>query len=292
MKYTLIIPQLGLVQSGLIGKLSIHAVLLLDYVAGNAGWFFATSARRATLEGKEYVWLNYENAVADLPLLFPPDTKLATRKNRLSKLVQELREALVLDSIRVGRDLYLRPTDVAGLLFQDRSRTVTKSTPIVTQKHDDTVTGKHDDTVTQNHDDGASAYINDSWIKDTSTSDTSPPTPTGVGKELVDRWNSCPDLPKIRELTPARIRRLKQRLSDPFFQEHWRAGLERVSKSAFCTGQSATGWKADVDWFLRPGKLVRIMEGAYDRTLTNGHRASAPPRAFDPQQYNQDVSKF
>ena len=37
-----------------------------------------------------------------------------------------------------------------------------------------------------------------------------------------------------------------------------------AAASPFCLGAGSRGWKADIDWFLRPDTVTRIMEGKYD----------------------------
>jgi hypothetical protein len=49
--------------------------------------------------------------------------------------------------------------------------------------------------------------------------------------------------------------------------------LNRVAKSSFCRGQNERGWKADIDWFLKPDTLTKILEGKYD---DQGNRLGKP----------------
>ena len=90
MKFTLVINQAGVVRCGLLGRVDVIALCVLDYLGG---WFFCGKAKRAVVDGREYVWLHYEHAVEELPLLFNPQATVETRKNQLSRLVRGLREA-------------------------------------------------------------------------------------------------------------------------------------------------------------------------------------------------------
>lgn len=86
---------------------------------------------------------------------------------------------------------------------------------------------------------------------------------------LTDAWNKCSAFPSVRVMTPDRMKVWKTRMTEPFFREHWREALERLCSSDFCKGQNDRAWKADIDWFLRPGNVARILEGKYDaRTST------------------------
>jgi hypothetical protein len=163
------INQAGVVRCGLLGKVDVAALCVLDYLAG---WFFSKNAKRATVDGKEFIWLHYEHAVEELPLLFNPQAGVPSRKNQLSRVVQNLRAAGLVESVKVGRDLYLRPSDLAAAIASSRERTVTKSAAIISPSHDDTVTPLHGDTITPIDDDSCPTYINETTIKETSITET------------------------------------------------------------------------------------------------------------------------
>lgn len=60
--------------------------------------------------------------------------------------------------------------------------------------------------------------------------------------------------------------------SDP---GQWRAYCRQIAASPFLRGESARGWRADLDWVLKPENLSHILEGRYDDRLANG-RAEGP----------------
>lgn len=287
MKYTFLINQAGVVRCGLLGRVDLPALCVLDYLSG---WFFLDKAKRAVVDGREYVWLKYEHAVEELPLLLNPHATLRTRKNHLSRLVQSLRDAGLIESVKVGRDLYLRPSDLAAALTSSRERTVTKSAPIITPSHDDTVTPSRGETITANYDDSGSTIIDETTIKEPDT----PVAPLqGEADALLTCWNSFPQLPKIQRFTQRRLKALRQRLADDFFRANWRAGIERVARSPFCTGQGDRGWRANLDWFLRPDTLTKIVEGAYDHTgRATTVRPLALPRQFNREDYSQPLDNI
>lgn len=88
--------------------------------------------------------------------------------------------------------------------------------------------------------------------------------PNGIFEELLTKWNQNDGLIKIRDFTEKRKKALNERLKDVFFSENWVNALRKISESDFCTGKNDRGWKADVDWFLRPDSVAKIMEGKYD----------------------------
>lgn len=88
-------------------------------------------------------------------------------------------------------------------------------------------------------------------------------------EEVIEAWNSMEILPKIMSLTEKRRKTIKARLDDQFFTANWRTALAKVLESAFCTGTNDRGWKADIDWFLKPDSVPMIMEGKYDNKKTS-----------------------
>lgn len=95
------------------------------------------------------------------------------------------------------------------------------------------------------------------------TADRSQDDFTKVADELVQRWNAS-DLLKVRKLTPPRKKALRARLKEPDWRESWGEALARVANSSFCGGSGVNGWKADLDWFLKPDTLTKVLEGKYD----------------------------
>lgn len=81
---------------------------------------------------------------------------------------------------------------------------------------------------------------------------------------LISIWNQKMDSKCLRVTTKRRVA-IGQRLSDAFFCDNWIDSLDRVAASPFCGGQNERGWKADIDWFLKPDSVTKIMEGKYDK---------------------------
>jgi len=68
---------------------------------------------------------------------------------------------------------------------------------------------------------------------------------------------------------------LRQRAQEQFFVDNFVEGIRKVASSSFCTGSNDRGWKATVDWFLRPGSLAKVMEGKYDNKVKPTVRTNA-----------------
>lgn len=88
---------------------------------------------------------------------------------------------------------------------------------------------------------------------------------SGAGRqEVVEYWNSKPELPKVKAVTNGRKRKLEQRCSEPFFRDNYQEGIDRIAASDFCLGRNATGWQATLDFLLQPDALAKVLEGKYD----------------------------
>lgn len=84
-------------------------------------------------------------------------------------------------------------------------------------------------------------------------------------QRVVDAWNEMAtqhDLPTVRLMPPARLRKLAARLAEAGVDGMLEA-IRQVGQSNFCCGQNGRGWKADLDFLLQPSSLVRALEGRY-----------------------------
>ncbi|HLX68096.1 MAG TPA: hypothetical protein VKV04_00575 [Verrucomicrobiae bacterium] len=265
MKYTLLVRQAAVVAAGLVGKVTVADLCLLDYLRG---WFFCEGAEIRVVEGKKYVWLRYETAIEELPLLFNPKAQIRSRKNQLSALIRKLLDAELVQTRKFGRALFFRLTEVAVRLTQRHNLplpTVTSPTSIVTPSRDETVMPGQDKIVTSSHDECLSTNIDETGIKKSETQEAPPLSPLkGDAESILSFWNSFPELPKAIPITRNRARKIHKRLADPWWREHWREGVKRTAASSFLTGNGPHGWRATFDWFLGSDSLAKILEGNYD----------------------------
>jgi len=82
--------------------------------------------------------------------------------------------------------------------------------------------------------------------------------------EFVEHWNGIEGIAHCEAQTLKRKKAFKARMHDDFFREHWERAIEKLAESDFCKGNGERGWKADIDWFLKPDSCARIIEGKYD----------------------------
>ena len=99
-------------------------------------------------------------------------------------------------------------------------------------------------------------------------------------EEFKTAWNGTPGIPTpIRSMGKDRRKALVARRSDKAWCQDWRAALELVPQRPFLCGQNDRAWKADADWFLRPGSVNAILEGKY---ASNGHRGNGQAESDIP----------
>lgn len=83
-------------------------------------------------------------------------------------------------------------------------------------------------------------------------------------KAVAELFNeTCPSLPKVRDLTDQRRRAIKARIMEGNTAEDFRAVFAKVQASSFLTGKNG-GWKCGFDWILKPANWQKIKEGNYD----------------------------
>ena len=100
-----------------------------------------------------------------------------------------------------------------------------------------------------------------------------PPSPT---LEVIELWNKT--FSQKCDLTQSRTRALGARMKSPKWAASWKEAIDRASKSRFCRGENDRGWKADLDWFLKPDTVTKILEGKYDNRV---------PESKEPSLYDE-----
>lgn len=106
------------------------------------------------------------------------------------------------------------------------------------------------------------------------------PTPSDDVVEFISVWNSTQGSRAIRKLTDARTASLRRRLKERDWD--WRAALAKFPLEVTKSGT----WRPDLDWFLRPDSVTKILEGKYDFTPRNAH-ASIPAQGLG-RVYDED----
>lgn len=83
---------------------------------------------------------------------------------------------------------------------------------------------------------------------------------------ILKAWNGVAQkagLPEAEELTRPRQVAVRARWQSPLWRSRWQEALGKVPGSGFLKGDNDRGWRANLDWFLRPGTVAKLLEGAY-----------------------------
>lgn len=89
--------------------------------------------------------------------------------------------------------------------------------------------------------------------------------------DIAARWAAVAastELENFARWTDKRKTALRQRWKDAFWREHYAEALDLIPGSEFLRGYGSTGWRATIDWFLKPESVVRIIEGKYHKRKT------------------------
>jgi len=89
-----------------------------------------------------------------------------------------------------------------------------------------------------------------------------------AAKLLEEHWHQVEQLPTIRKWTETRRYLLAQRLAEPNWLQDALHAINKMAACPFLLGQNQRRWRADIDWFLQPDSVAKILEGKYDSTKT------------------------
>jgi len=103
--------------------------------------------------------------------------------------------------------------------------------------------------------------------------------------EVVNLWNST--MGQCCKMTPKRKQSLKARLREPNWVETWRDAIAKAGASDFCNGIGGKGWKADLEWFLKPDSALKLLEGRFDNR-EGYHLTEAQKRLQNSDKAGQD----
>jgi hypothetical protein len=83
--------------------------------------------------------------------------------------------------------------------------------------------------------------------------------------ETSKRWNrnaSQLGLSEVLQLSPKRLEQGAKAWAE--WGSKIDAAIAMIGRSDFLMGKNDRQWKADFDWFIRPGSIAKILEGKYD----------------------------
>ena len=94
---------------------------------------------------------------------------------------------------------------------------------------------------------------------------------------LQEVWNEIEGIQPFQRITSKRRTAFNVRAKTTGWLDSVRQALDKIRDSDFCHGHNVRQWMADIDWFLRPDTVVKILEGKYDNRNGNGE-ASNPQK--------------
>lgn len=95
-----------------------------------------------------------------------------------------------------------------------------------------------------------------------------PDGPTSIGNQIsavISAWTEMAmqtGLPIVRAVTTSRTQKIKARLREHGLDAMLH-GIREIGASNYCHGQNDSGWHADIDFFLRPDRCAKAIEGGY-----------------------------
>ena len=91
------------------------------------------------------------------------------------------------------------------------------------------------------------------------------PNEVRLAPPLLEFWNkNSGDLPKCRAIGSSRLKSWQSRWVENPSKEYWIDIIHKLANSSFCRGKNRRGWKADIDFLLKPMTHIKVLEQAYD----------------------------
>ena len=93
-------------------------------------------------------------------------------------------------------------------------------------------------------------------------------------QSIAEAWNAMASqygLAQVAKFTDTRKTHLKKRIEEHGAEKLIKA-IDSIPDYPFLLGRSDSGWKANFDWFIRPDRCAKLIEGGYERQ--EGGRAS------------------
>lgn len=136
----------------------------------------------------------------------------------------------------------------------------------------------------------------ESQAEDESEKVGGPKMPNCLHAEIAEIYNRClPELPQVKEITPKRksaLRSLWRASKERQDLSWWENYFNQVSNCPYLLGKKKD-WKAGFDWLLKPGNMVKVLEGNYlDRSPAqnngqNQQNGSSPYAGVKPSSVAQ-----
>lgn len=93
--------------------------------------------------------------------------------------------------------------------------------------------------------------------------DSDPPPVSEKVQCVIDAWNFMArqfGLKVVKKVTDNRRKAIAARLKDRYWRENYNDAIDRIPRIPWLLGNNKRNWKADIDYFIRPDTVAKILE--------------------------------
>lgn len=131
----------------------------------------------------------------------------------------------------------------------------------------------------------AAGFAHDSDIK-TEAADANPAAFPYVDEaeyqKVIALYNDiCHDLPPCQRLSATRRKAIEELLHDGYTLDNLQTLFTMTAETPFLRGENERGWKADLDWLLKPENVEKVLDGKYTKWGEKSHFASQKVPNYD-----------
>ena len=278
MKYTILINQVGIVESGLHKKTDVIDWMIIDYLQQ---WYFSERGKTIfnTDDNNHYVWINYNHMINAMPLLGIKDKSAITHRLKKLKNLNLIKTFQTKDNT-----LYyiITPKCMEVIGFKsnkdgnrigavDGNEQPVDGNEQPVDENEQPVDGNRTGAV-----DGNRTAQSDNYIKQTTKirqSDININTkekekPSLSQSQVLELYHKIlPELPRVVKWTNTRKTKMRTCLLDKERQsiDFWEKYFNKVKNTPFLLGENNHGWKADLEWLIKESNLIKVLDGKYDR---------------------------
>ena len=106
-----------------------------------------------------------------------------------------------------------------------------------------------------------------------------------TAETVIEAWNEMAEangLPKAMTVTKGRAKAFASRFKDAFWVQLWREAIDEIPKDPFRRGHNDRGWKADIDYFLQPDRVAKLIEQRQTKPAAAQAQIAPKPKSKFP----------
>jgi len=100
--------------------------------------------------------------------------------------------------------------------------------------------------------------------------------------QFISEWNEMAPtagLATVLDASPKRRTAFVARMKVPIFRNRWQEAMAKIPNIPFLCGKGRDGWKININFFLKPDSVVKILEGSYE-SATDARKADGGARGW------------